>query len=264
MLNKKVRMEITSVSNTKIKEIRALKTKKARDEQQRFLVEGHKCVEEGITFLPQNLLVLLIVKESWVQHAALAQKAEALGAEVFPVSRSVMEAIADAQTPQGVAAVFALPHNAVIKDARFLVALHDVQDPANVGAIIRTADAAGADGALLSEGCADVYSPKALRASMGSAFHIGVLRGDLLENMRWLQAEGFKILAAHLEGTEQYAFVPADKICLVIGNEANGISQEVLELCTQRIRIPIYGKAESLNAAVAAGILLYGIANYRR
>lgn len=257
-------MEITSVSNAKIKEIKALLHKKGREEQGRFIVEGCKCVQEAVEYLPHCLRALLAEKDAAPQHEALMNKALALGVEVLTVSRSVMEAISDVKTPQGIAAVLDIPESNIGEGAAFLAALDTVQDPANVGAIIRTADAAGADGVLLSQGCADVYAPKTLRASMGSAFHIGIWQGSLTEKLKSLRKEGFQILAAHLHGDESYTVKPEDKICLVIGNEANGISEEVLTCCTQRARIPIYGRAESLNAAVAAGILLYGIAGQRR
>ena len=140
----------------------------------------------------------------------------------------------------------------------FIVALDDVQDPQNIGTIIRTADAAGAACVVLSAGSADPYSPKAVRASMGSIFHIPVIAVPLPPYLNTLLPLGYQIAGAHLDGQTEYTLDP-EKTCLVIGNESRGLSVAVLELTTQRIKIPMFGKAESLNAAVAAGILMYKI-----
>lgn len=257
-------MEITSTTNEKVKDIKALLTKKGRTEQKRFIAEGIKCVQEAILYAPKLIKIVLVDKNYLRAYENIIKQAKMLGADIYTVPQHVLQAVSDVKTPQGVAAVLAFYEGRIEKDAKFLVALDNMQDPANVGAIIRTADAAGADGVVLSLDCADPYSPKALRASMGSIFHIGILKADLKQALNRYKEEGFTLCAADLSGEETLALENRDKICLVVGNEANGISGGVLDLCQVKARIPIYGRAESLNAAVAAGILLYKISDIQR
>ena len=140
-----------------------------------------------------------------------------------------------------------------------LVALDGVQDPGNVGTIIRTADAAGLDGVLLSAQCADAFSPKVLRATMGSVFRMGIrVTEDLPGELARLKQEGFSVLSSQLDGTPFYEREPVgERFCLVIGSEGNGVTPEVQQVATHRVKLPMRGGAESLNAAVAAGIMMY-------
>jgi len=245
---------ILSVQNDFVRTARTLKDKKGRMEQGAFLVEGVKCVNELLAHQPSLLRTLIITEDAGEEWAA---RARSLGQRAVTVAPHVMAAICDTKTPQPVAAAAALPEPAQINRG-FIVAMDDVQDPANVGTIIRTADAAGCGGVVLSDGSADPYAPKAVRASMGSLFHLPVLRTQLMPYLVNLQAAGYKIACADLGGQTEFK-LDAEKTCLVIGNEARGISREILSLSDVRVRIPIYGKAESLNAAVAAGILIYKI-----
>jgi TrmH family RNA methyltransferase len=256
--------EITSTSNETVKSIKALLLKKGRSEQGRYLIEGGKIVLEALAYAPGEMRVLLVQKGEETAYASVIEQAEQAGAEVLAVSQAVLEAVSDVKTPQGVAAVMAERPVSVPAEARFLVALDGVSDPSNVGAVIRTADAAGADGVIVSEDSADIYSPKTLRAAMGSHFHIAVAGADLTAALIDLKNKGFTLYASHLKGEEDYAFAANERICVVIGSEARGIREEIAALCAKRIKIPIFGKAESLNAAVAAGILLYDIARARR
>lgn len=256
--------EIISTANQKIKDIKSLLAKKGRTEHRRFIAEGIKCVQEALLYVPMLLKTVLIDKNYLPAYENIIKQADMLGAEIYTVPQYVLQAVSDVKTPQGIAAVLALPEGRIENDAKFLVALDNMQDPANVGAIIRTADAAGADGVVLSLDSADPYSPKALRASMGSLFHIGIIKEDLKTALQRYKKEGFMLCAADLSGQEDLAFENRDKICLIIGNEANGINTGILDLCQRKIRIPIYGRAESLNAAVAAGILLYKISDFQR
>ena len=164
-------------------------------------------------------------------------------------------AICETKTPQAVAAVAALPEPVEISRG-FIVAMDDA-GPGQRGTIIRTADAAGCGGVVLSDGSADPYAPKAVRASMGSLFHLPCCV-QLKAISQQAAGSRYKIACADLGGRTDFT-LDAEKTCLVIGNEARGISREILSLSDIRVRIPIYGKAESLNAAVAAGILIYKI-----
>ncbi|NLT97855.1 MAG: RNA methyltransferase [Christensenellaceae bacterium] len=245
---------ILSVQNDFVRTARTLKDKKGRMQQRAFLVEGVKCVSELLAHKPALLRTLIVTEDAGEEWAA---RANSLGRRAVTVAPHVMAAICDTKTPQAVAAVAALPEPAEISRG-FIVAMDDVQDPANVGTIIRTADAAGCGSVVLSEGSADPYAPKAVRASMGSLFHLPVLRTQLKPYLIKLQEAGYQIACADLDGQTDFT-LDAEKTCLVIGNESRGISREILTLSDVRVRIPIYGKAESLNAAVAAGILIYKI-----
>ena len=146
--------------------------------------------------------------------------------------------------------------------AGLIVALDCVQDPGNLGTILRTADAMGACGLLLGEGCADPYAPKPLRAAMGSIYHIPVWQGNLENEAARLAAQGFTLVCGHLKGTDVLP-EPGEKCVLVIGNEGNGVSDAIAAQC-EKYRLPMYGFAESLNASVAAGILIYELARKMR
>ncbi len=245
---------ITSTQNDFVKMVKTLKSKKGRSTHGAFLVEGEKCVRELITHMPDILSSLIV---SGAQYDDLIKRAVNMGRRVYTVDDHVMEAVSDCKTPQGIAAVALKPLHADVNGG-FIVAMDGVQDPQNVGTMIRTADAAGCAGVVLSEESADCFSPKAVRASMGSLFHLPVLYENLVLYTSKLLSRGYRVACADIEGAESFD-LEAARTCLVIGNEARGISQDMLELCTDRIRIPMYGQAESLNAAVAAGILIYKI-----
>ncbi len=245
---------ITSTKNEFVKHVRSLHTGKGRAQSGEMLIEGEKCIRELLAFMPERLHSLAVEEGRFDD---IAEAARNLGAKVYTTAAHVMEALCDCQTPQGIAAIAAMPEYGPVSEG-FIVALDDVQDPSNVGAIVRTADAAGAAGIALSPACADAFSPKAVRASMGSVFHLPVFKTPLPEYLASLADKGYRIACSHLNGTTDFMF-DWRKTCLVIGNESRGISAALMALATDIIRIPMFGKAESLNAAVAAGILIYKI-----
>ncbi len=245
---------ITSTQNAFIKKVKSLHAKKGREQQRLFLVEGEKCVSELLAYRPEHLEVLIVEDGC---HTQTAERALAMGCRVCTVSTHVMAALCDCKTPQGIAAVASfLPQPDI--EGGLIVALDDVQDPQNVGAIIRTADAAGCAGIVLSPGCADCYAPKSVRASMGSLFHLPVRCEELGACAERLLKRGYSIVCADIGGEEDFS-LDAEETCLVIGNESRGVSEKMLALSKHRIRIPMRGRAQSLNAAVAAGILIYKI-----
>lgn len=244
---------ITSLKNPKVMMWRALKERKGRQETGLFLVEGRKLVGEALgSDFP---VAQLLVAEGYHGEFDLPENVP-----VTALPEHVLAAVCDTKTPQGIAAVVGM-RDAPMTGKR-LVALDGVQDPGNVGTIIRTADAAGFDGVLLSGQCADVYSPKVLRATMGSLFHVPVrVTGDLPGALRALRAEGFRVLSSQLDGAPfaDAARACRGALCLVIGNEGNGVSEDVQAVADVKVRLPMRGRAESLNAAVAAGIMMYGL-----
>ena len=241
---------ITSTKNEYIKLVRSLTQKKRRDETGLFMAEGDRTASEALAYADVSALVCC--DESCVAASLAREK----GVRTVLVSRQVMEAVSDAKTPQSAIAVVRRRDAAVPPDGRLYVALEDVADPGNVGAVIRPADAAGAAAVLISAGSADYTSPKAVRSAMGSIFHIPVVvTADLAGALGELKKNGVGLAAAQLTGSEN-AMLPK-RCCIMIGNEARGLSAGASALADTLVRIPIYGRAESLNAAVAAGILIY-------
>lgn len=240
---------IASRSNERIKAARALQRGKERRETGLHLIEGEKLVREALTS-GQN------VRELYLEEGYEAGVPVPEGTQVFSVTRSVLESLCEAKTPQHAAAVVETPRTALPDTwpEGLIVLLDCVQDPGNVGTIIRTADALGAKAVVLGEGTADPFSVKTLRASMGSSYHLPLYEGGIAETVRTLRAEGFTAVCGHLAGSEQ---LPATgkKCALVIGNEGNGVSDAVAAECVH-YRLPMKGRAESLNAAVAAALLI--------
>ncbi len=241
---------ITSLKNPKIIAWKALKDRKGRRESGCFLVEGRKMVEEALaSSFPVETVLADAERVSEFDLPA--------GVPLVTMPGHVLAAVCDTKTPQGVAAVVRMRQPSQM--GQRLVALDGVQDPGNVGTILRTADAAGFEGVLLSQQCADVFSPKVLRATMGSIFRMAIrvtedLPGALLE----LRGAGFSVISSQLDGTPFYEREPVgERYALVIGSEGNGVTDEVKALATHRVKLPMRGGAESLNAAVAAGIMMY-------
>lgn len=239
---------ITSLKNPKVTAWKALKDRKGRRESGCFLVEGRKMVEEALA-------------SAFDVEAVLVQEGvsfpDGLTMPVYELPAHVLAAVCDTKTPQGIAAVVRMKEQSAL--GKHIVVLDGVQDPGNVGTIIRTADAAGLDGVLLSNQCADVFSPKVLRATMGSIFRMNLrTTDDLPGELTKLREKGYSILSSQLDGTPFYEREKvAEQFALVIGNEGNGVSEQVQQTATHRVRLPMRGGAESLNAAIAAAIMMY-------
>ncbi len=243
---------LTSLKNPKVAAWRSLKDKKGRTEQHAFLVEGVRMVREALASSFPVRAVLL--REDFRPDFTVPGNIPS-----FLLSESVFNSVCDTKTPQGVAAVLS-PESKEASGPR-LLALDGVQDPGNVGTIIRTADAAGFDGVLFSPDCADLFSPKVLRSTMGSIFRLGFsFPASLPEAMEGLKAGGYSVLSSQLDGDPFYERAGvSSSFVLVIGNEGNGVSDEVKAVATHRLCLPMRGGAESLNAAVAAGIMMYDL-----
>ena len=250
---------ITSMQNPKAAFWRGLKTRSARQEAGLYIVEGAKMVGEALQAgLVQELLIHM---DRLPEYQVLAGSA---ACQIYAVSAHILSAACDTKTPQGVAALVRLPGAPELCAlGPRIVALDGVQDPGNVGTILRTADAAGFSGALLSQECADLYSPKCLRATMGSIFRLKALVAPSLPGaLEELQHAGYSLLSGELNGTPFYERAGVkNRLCLVIGSEGDGVSRKVSALCTHRLALPMRGGAESLNAAVAAGIMMYDLMN---
>ncbi|ATA60930.1 tRNA-rRNA methyltransferase [Geobacillus stearothermophilus] len=243
---------IESPKNARVKQWKKLLTKKGRDETGLFLLEGFHLVEEAVK--SRAPLVELMVDE----RTAIPPGWD-VSVPVVIVTEAVMKAISSTETPQGIAAVCRkLP--AELEGVKIALLIDAVQDPGNLGTMIRTADAAGIDAVILGEGCADVYNPKVVRATQGSLFHLPVVKGDLAQWIARFKEQGIPVYGTALENAVDYRTVPpSSSFALLVGNEGSGVRREWLEMTTETIYIPIYGQAESLNVAVAAGILLYSL-----
>lgn len=240
---------ITSKQNPAVKELSSLKEKKGRRERGTFLVEGGKMVSEcaafGMEIVRIALLDALSEKLAWAE--ALAPETILLGGDAF-------KAICDEKTPQGIAAEVKIPVSALEPPQKSCLFLDGVADPSNVGAIIRTAAAAGYEEIYLAD-CADPYSPKCVRSSMSGVFYGKLMRGGREEILRVLG--NIPMIAADMDGKDVFSFAPPEKFCLCIGNEGNGLSEAVRGRADYTVAIPMKGRVESLNAAVSAGILMY-------
>lgn len=246
---------ITALSNPKIKEVTALQKKASlRKETGLFVVEGRRFAGE----IPPERAVMAFATEDFASSPEGTMLCRRLRAET--VSSAVMEKMSDTRSPQGILAVVRMKLSS-LEDlgAGPLLILENVQDPGNIGTLFRTAEAAGAGGVIVSGDCADPYSPKVLRATMGAVFRLPfVISEDLPATLRKLQAAGTAVYAAHLKGEDLYteAAFP-EKCAFLLGNEGNGLSEEISALADRKIRIPMEGKTESLNVAVAGALLLY-------
>ncbi len=247
--------KITSTQNPVIRRLKALKDAKERAQTGLFLVEGEVMIKEALKcgLMPKEAL--------FENESALMDALTKSGANVHFASRNAIEAACDTKTPQGCVCAFTMPRKTALPEGSMkIVALDAVQDPGNVGTIWRTADAAGFDAVIFGDGCADAYSPKVQRAAMGSGFRVPAVHGKLTELLPAYLESGASLIVSALDGSDLYARapIPTDKpMILVIGNEAKGVSKEVQALSNVRLKIPMRGGAESLNAAVAAGILMY-------
>ncbi|MCQ2457644.1 MAG: RNA methyltransferase [Clostridia bacterium] len=244
---------LTSLKNPKVLFWRSLADRKARKESGCFIVEGWKMVTEALA--SAFAIEAVLVREDMESEIS----PELTRYPVYLLPAAVFDAVCDTRTPQGIAAVLRFTRTEA--SGSRLIALDDVQDPGNVGTIIRTADAAGFTGVLLGSACADVFSPKVLRATMGSIFRMGISRpDDLAAELGRLRESGFSVLSSQLDGTPFYERTGvSDRFCLIIGNEGNGVSPAVSAQATHRLKLPMRGGAESLNAAIAAGIMMYDL-----
>lgn len=251
--------EITSVHNATAQLLRELQKPRARRENGLFVCESAKMVGEAMTLNLARALFVETGREA--EYAPMMARAESAGCEVYVVSRAVMQAVSTAKTPQGVVCTARIPEPPKALSGKRIVALDGVQDPGNVGTILRTADAAGFDGAIFGPGCADLYGAKTLRATMGSVFRVPVMTTENLpETLEGMKREGYAVAATELGGADFYAHCPRGKAILVIGSEGQGISKPVRDAATHHLALPMRGGAESLNAAVAAGIMIYEMA----
>ncbi len=237
-------MVIVSKSNPLVKEFSALKDKKFRKERGFFLVEGEKMVREAVA---SGMNVVRLAVRDGYEGETYSLPTHVFGADAFC-------AICDEKTPQGIVAEVKIPEFSLKSPQNSCLLLDGVSDPGNLGAIIRTANAAGYEEIYLVD-CVDPFSPKCVRASMSGVFFVKLMKGSREEVLSVLAET--PILAADMNGENLFDFVAPEKFALSIGNEGRGLSQEVRSAATHTVRIPMRESAESLNAAVSASIAMY-------
>ncbi len=258
--------KITSKDNKKLKLLTASATLKGRKKHGLYLVEGRRMTEEAAADA-SGRIKHIFVSESFAEDDPLTRGLDEAGFSVCSVPDGLFRAASDTVTPQGVSALLEIGGSEpkLTDDMSRALILDGVSEPGNVGAMIRTAEAAGIDAVYMLRGCADIYNPKAVRSTMGSIFRVKFACGRGLEIISGLKERGFEIAATELSGSvdlfEYAKGTRGKKIAAIIGSEARGVSKEALALSDVRVRIPMDGKVESLNAAVAAGVLMYALRN---
>lgn len=261
---KKMREKIASAANKKIKLVQSLQKKKFREQEQKFLAEGIRLAEMAIAsdwsidfaFCTLNLF----------QHergVALLESLQEKNIPCYELDEKLFAKISTTETSQGILLVVDKKKNNLqdlqVKQKALYVVLDGVQDPGNAGTIVRTADAVGADGVIFLQGSVDAFADKTVRATMGSLFHLPVCTNVSTEELqKFLQEHQIKLLATALDATAKPHFAEdfTQSCAIVFGNEGNGASQEILQ-AAEKIYIPMYGQAESLNVGMSAAIVLY-------
>ena len=251
---------ISSKDNEIVKNVRKLKEKKYRDLENAYIVEGIKMVREAIE--EKAVIRQIIICDDCEKSDSIPKELmyEIAKYDCLYVTSKIFKYISEVQTPQGVLAV--VEKNNRDEDINYnediIVALDDIQDPGNLGTILRTVDSVGLTQILVSKGTADPYNPKVVRSSMGAIYRVKVIEcEDLLETLKEVKRNKFKILVSSLKESNSIYNVKYNKKVLVIGNEANGVEEKIMNIADEKIKIPMLGKTESLNAAVATGIILY-------
>lgn len=252
---------------------RRLATRAFRARQRLFLAEGPQAVREAVA-LPGVLVELYCAESALERHADLVEAAARAGADVLTTSDEVLASLSDTVTPQGIVGVCRYLDTSldalVAARPRLVALLAHVRDPGNAGTVLRTADAAGADAVVVTTESVDVYNPKCVRATVGSLFHLPVVLGaSTADAADALRGAGLRILAADGGGaTDLDDLLDADGLarptCWLFGNEAWGLPDDLLALADEAVRVPIHGRAESLNLATAAAVCLYASARALR
>lgn len=262
-------MLITSRQNDNVKRVASLKQKKNRDIYGEYIVEGEKLVCEAFK-TGQTVRAVFALQKFMPLANKLANEYDVKGdfnegereVELFEVSVGVLESISDEVTPQGIIAVVKIDKNPPIGRLTHTLLLDRLQDPGNVGAILRLAAAAGISDVFLIS-CADPYSPKAVRSSMSGLFRVKIHFAEESSVVEFFKQNGISLICADMCGENIFSFAPPEKFCLCVGNEGNGISNFLKSAADETVSVPMQGGVESLNVGIAAGITLYTLLNVK-
>ena len=250
-------MLITSRENETIKMIKKMKNKKYRNNC--FIIEGTKMLEEAID--ESANIQLIVICENAIIDLDISEY------KTIEVTKKIFDELTDVVTPQGVLAIIKIDNteSEINLSQDYILALDGIQDPGNLGTIIRTADSANLKQIIVSKNTVDAYSSKVIRSTMGGIFRVKIIEvDDLNETLKSLQGNGFEIVTTSLATENSIYDVNYSKKVVIIGNEANGVSKEIQDISNIKVKIPMLGKTESLNASVAAGIMIYEYVRQKR
>lgn len=254
---------ITSEKNQLIKDLIKLKQKKEREKTGKFYIEGQRIIDE----IPSNVKIDKYIFSKTFYENIDTKKYEKH--QNIVIEDTLFKKISDTINPQGIMAICEIPKididNIKIKENNFFVILDRISDPGNMGTIIRTAEALGADAIFLSKGCVDLYNDKVLRATMGSIFHLPIIENNDLDYLiDFLKTKKIDIICTYLEGGKPpYEINMKKSIAILIGNEANGVLEKYKEKSDYLVKIPMMGKVESMNASISSAIVFYEVLSQR-
>ncbi|MDU2664720.1 MAG: RNA methyltransferase [Clostridium perfringens] len=248
-------LEIESKNNNLFKEIKKLKEKKHRIKSNKYLIEGLRFVEEAIK--SKVSIDSIIFTESFKEKNPNLFLKINENIKLIQMNEALLKQLCSTENPQGIVGVINM-QNKELKSGELVVLVDKVQDPGNMGTIIRTAHAAGAAGIVMTKGTVDIYNDKTLRSTMGSIFYIPIVEDDSLDFVKSLKKEGYKLVVSSLQGKNNFFEENLQgKVMIAVGNEGNGVSDEVYDIADIKVKIPMPGEAESLNVAVATSIMIY-------
>ena len=251
---------ITSKDNELIKHIRKLKDKKYRDESNEYVVEGVKLVEEAVKENAKIKQIIVCEDTTRTYEIPTHIMIEIAKYECISVSDKIFNIITQVTNPQGIMAIIEKnAQNAKIDYTQdIIVVLDDVQDPGNLGTILRTVDSIGLNQIIVSKGTADAFNSKVVRSTMGAIFRIKIIEVEnLAQAIKEMRKHHFKLMVTSLQTKNSIYDIDFNKKIIVIGNEANGVSKEIQDMADEKAKIPMLGRTESLNASVAAGVVMY-------
>ena len=251
---------ITSKDNELIKHIKKLKDKKERDLSNEYIIEGIKLIQEAIQENAKIKQIIICDDCEKTESIPKDLMYEIAKQECIYVTNKIFETITEVMNPQGILAIIEKQSKEIQIDDKqdIILALDDIQDPGNLGTILRTADSIGLTQILVSKGTADCYNPKVVRSTMGAIFRVKIIEcEDLVKTLKEIKKHKFEIVVSSLQTDNSIYDINYHKKVIVIGNEANGVKKEIQDLADKKVKIPMLGKTESLNASVATGIILY-------
>jgi len=249
---------ITSKDNNTLKDIKKLREKKYRAENKKFLIEGFRFVEEGLK--SKFNIDKIFVKESSFNKfkEKFSSYMESYSENTFVIDDNLFKGISGTENSQGVLAIVNMKDEEPFIEDGLYILVDKVQDPGNLGTIIRTAHSAGCKGIILSKGTVDLYNEKTLRSTMGSVFNIPIIHDENLSFVKTLINKKYNLICSSLQTDKNFYEVNlVNNSIIAVGNEGNGISDEVMNIATSKVKIPMLGNAESLNVAIAASIMIY-------
>ena len=251
---------ISSKDNDLIKHIRKLKDKKYRDENHEYIIEGVKVIEEAVKENAEIKKVIVCDDTTRTYEIPTNVMLEIAKYECVYVTEKIFNMITQVTNPQGIMAIVKknVTNSEIDYSQDIIVVLDAVQDPGNLGTILRTVDSVGLSQIIVSKETADAFNPKVVRSTMGAIFRVKIIESeDLQETIKQMKKHHFKLMVTSLQTNKSIYDMELNKRIIVIGNEANGVSKMLQDMSDEKVKIPMLGKTESLNASVATGIILY-------